>query len=140
MPAAIHHGDAIADLPDQPEVVRDEEVGQAEPLLQIEQQIHDLRLHRHVEGRHRFVADDERRLERERAGEADALALAAAELVRILRRVAAGSRPTSSKSSRTRARRSSRVPDLVNDRAAPRRWRRRACAGSATSTGSWNTI
>ena len=85
-PAAIHHGHAIADLAHQPQIVRDEEIGQAEALLQIEQQIDDLRLHRHVERRHRLVAHDERRLERERARHADALALAAAEFVRILAR------------------------------------------------------
>ena len=83
---AVHHRDALADLAHQPQVVRDEEVREAQPLLQIEQQIHDLRLHRDVERRDRLVADDERRLERERAREADALPLAAAELVRILRR------------------------------------------------------
>ena len=70
----------------QPQVVRDEEVGELQPLLQIQQQVHDLRLHRDVERRDRLVGDDERRLQRERARQADALALAAAELVRILRR------------------------------------------------------
>ena len=72
-----------ADLAHEPQIVRDEQVGQAEPLLQIEQQVHHLRLHRHVERRDRLVADDERRFERQRAGHADALALAAAEFVRI---------------------------------------------------------
>ena len=65
------------------EVVGDEEVGQAELLLQLLQQVDDLRLDRHVERRHRLVADDEVRLDRERAGDADALALAAGELVRV---------------------------------------------------------
>ena len=64
--------------------MRDEQVGEAEPLLQIEQQVHDLRLHGDVERRDRLVGDDERRLERERARDADALPLAAAELVRVL--------------------------------------------------------
>ena len=45
----------------------------------------DLRLHRDVERRDRLVGDDERRIQRERAGQADALALSAAELVRIPR-------------------------------------------------------
>ena len=112
--AAIHDGDAIANLAHQPEVVRDEEIRQAELLLQIEQQVHDLRLHRHVERRHGFVADDERRLEGERAREADALPLAAAEFVRILR-AGIGIEPDQLEKLRTRARCSSRDPELVND-------------------------
>ena len=53
------------------------------PLLQLDEHVDDLRLDRHVERRHRLVADQQRRLERERARDADALALAAGELVRI---------------------------------------------------------
>ena len=51
--------------------------------LQRLQQIDDLRLDRHVERRHRLVADDQLRLEDHRPRDADALALAAGELVRI---------------------------------------------------------
>ena len=51
----IHHRDAAADVLDQPQVVRDEQIGQLQPLLQIHQQVDDLRLHRHVERRDRFV-------------------------------------------------------------------------------------
>ena len=83
---AIHHRHAAADVLDQPQVVRDEQVGQLQLLLQIHQQVDDLRLHRHVERRHRLVGDDQRRVQRERARQADALPLAAAELVRIARR------------------------------------------------------
>ena len=67
----------------EPQIVRDEQIGQLQLLLQIHQQVDDLRLHRHVERRHRLVEDQERRVQRERARQADALALAAAELVRI---------------------------------------------------------
>ena len=70
---------------DQPQVVRDEEVRQLQPLLQIHQQVDDLRLDRDVQRRDRLVGDDERRVERQRAREADALTLSAAELVRIAR-------------------------------------------------------
>ena len=52
-------------------------------FLQLLEQVDDLRLDRHVQRRHRLVADDELRLERERARDADPLALAARELVRI---------------------------------------------------------
>ena len=46
----------------QPQVVRDEQVRQPQPLPQIEQQLHDLGLHRHIERRDGLVGDDERRL------------------------------------------------------------------------------
>ena len=81
--AEIHDDDARRDVPHHGEVVRDEEIGQAALALQCFQQIDDLPLDRHVERRHRLVADDELRLDRERARDADALALAAGELVRI---------------------------------------------------------
>ena len=79
----IHHGHAAADVLDEPQIVRDEEIGELQLLLQIHQQVDDLRLHRDVERRHRLVENHERRVERERPRQADALALAAAELVRV---------------------------------------------------------
>ena len=54
-----------------------------EPLLQLEQQIDDLRLHRDVERRDQLVGDQAFGLDGERARDADALALAAGEFVRI---------------------------------------------------------
>ncbi len=65
------------------QVVCDEQVRQVELRLQILEQVDDLGLDRHVERRHRFVADDQLGPQRERAGDPDALALAAGELVRI---------------------------------------------------------
>ena len=47
------------------------------------QQAQDLRLHRDVQRRDRLVRDENLGIERERACDADALALAAGELVRI---------------------------------------------------------
>ena len=82
-PAQIHHGHAVADVLDHRQVVGDEQVGEAELLLQVLEQVDDLGLDRHVERRHRLVADDQLGLHRQRAGDADALALAAGELVRI---------------------------------------------------------
>ena len=64
-----------------------------QPRLQLQQQLHDLRLNRDVQRRHGFVGDDERRVERQRARDADALPLAAAELVRIARRGASALEP-----------------------------------------------
>ncbi len=51
--AEVHHRDARRDVLDDREVVRDEEVREAEAALQVLQQVDDLRLHRHVERRHR---------------------------------------------------------------------------------------
>ena len=68
---------------DHPQVVRDEQVGKLKPLLQILEQIDDLRLDRNVEGRDRFVEDQEARIHRERARDSDPLALPSRELMRI---------------------------------------------------------
>ncbi len=81
--AEIHHRDPVGDVADDGEVVRDEEIGEVELLLQLDEQVQDLGLDRDVERGDRLVGDDELRLQDERAGEADALALAAAELVRV---------------------------------------------------------
>ncbi|CFM38011.1 Uncharacterised protein [Bordetella pertussis] len=61
----------------------DEKHGQAQLFLQILEQIQNLRLDRHVQRRGRFVADQEARPGGQRARDADALALAAGEFVRI---------------------------------------------------------
>ena len=60
---------------------------QGEALLQVLQQVDHLRLDRDVQRRDRLVADDQLGRTGERAGDADALALAARELVRIAVRV-----------------------------------------------------
>ena len=83
--AQVHDGDAVGDVPDDGEVVRDEQIRQVELRLQLLEQVDDLRLDRDVERGDRLVGDDEVRVERERAGEADALALPARELVRVAR-------------------------------------------------------
>ena len=61
----------------------DEQVGQSQIVLQVLQQIQDLRLDRHVERRHRLVAHHQLGGQRQGAGDADALPLTAGELVRI---------------------------------------------------------
>ena len=62
--------------------MRDEQVRQPHALLQIVQEVDHLRLNRHIQRGDRLVADDELRFDGERAGNADALALAAGKLVR----------------------------------------------------------
>ena len=81
--AEVHHGDAVGDVPDDAQVVRDEDVREAEVPLQVVEQVDDLRLNRDVERRDRLVGDDQLRVQRERAGDADPLALSAGELVRV---------------------------------------------------------
>ena len=103
MRAEVHHGDAIGDVLHHREIVRDEQIGEPALLLQILQQVDHLRLHRDVERRHRLVAHDELGLHRERARDADALALTAGEFVRIARRVL-GAQPDLLEQLRARAR------------------------------------
>src|SRR6185503_7635607 len=86
--AQVHHGDAIADVLDDGQVVGDEQVREVHAALQVAQQVDDLRLDGDVEGRHRLVGDDEPRVHGQGAGDTDALSLAAGELVGIAARVA----------------------------------------------------
>jgi hypothetical protein len=72
------------------EIVRDEDQRQSELATKLHEQAHDLRLDRDVERAHGLVANDELGLEHERAGDGDALALAARELVRVTIELAAG--------------------------------------------------
>src|SRR3984957_125777 len=65
--AEIHHADPAGHVPDHREVVADEEIGEAELVLQVAHQIEDLRLHGYIERRGRLVADDELGLRGERA-------------------------------------------------------------------------
>src|SRR4051812_27935197 len=79
----IHHRHAVADMPDDREIVADEEKADAALFLQALQQVDDLRLHGDIKRGNGLVAHDQARVERERAGDAETLALAAGKLVRI---------------------------------------------------------
>ena len=81
--AAPHHDDFARQRPHDPQIMRNEQIGEVATALQVAQQIDDLRLDRHVQGRRRLVEHHEARIERHRARNGDALALAAGELVRI---------------------------------------------------------
>ena len=89
--AEVHDDDAIAHVLHDREVVRDEDQREAVAGLHVLEQVEDLRLHRHVERRHRLVADDQLRVGDDGARDRDALALSTGELVRpttaLLRRV-----------------------------------------------------
>ena len=69
--AAMHDGDAIAEIANDGDVVGDENEGQIEAALDLEQQVKDLRADRYVEGGGRFIGDDDARIERQGAGNAD---------------------------------------------------------------------
>src|SRR4029453_2187326 len=58
-----------------------EKVGQRELVLELLQQVDDLRLNGDVERRDGLVGDDEVRIDRQRPGDPDPLALPAGELV-----------------------------------------------------------
>ena len=72
---------------DNGEIVRNKQVGQSTIALQITQQVHDLGLHTDIERRHRFIAHNEARFNRECARNTYTLTLPAAELVRISRSI-----------------------------------------------------
>src|SRR6266702_3153361 len=81
--APLHHRKPIADLRGNPQIMGDEQYGKIELLAHLVEQFEHLGLHRDVERRNRLVADQEHRLHRQRAGDADPLPLPAGELVRI---------------------------------------------------------
>src|SRR5215469_4843677 len=81
--AEVHHRDSVADVPVDRQIVSDHDVGQAELVLQVLQQVHHLRLDGYVQRRHGLVRDNQLRLERQRPGDPDALPLTAGELVRV---------------------------------------------------------
>ena len=81
--AEIHHQHAIGDVFHHVQVVRNEQIGQVQPRLELGQQVEHLCLDRFVQRGDGFVEDDETGLERERTRDVDALTLAAGQLVRV---------------------------------------------------------
>jgi hypothetical protein len=68
---------------DHRKVMRNEKISQPELNLKRFKQVYNLGLNRYVERGNRLVAYDEIRIQRKRAGYADALTLAAGKLVRL---------------------------------------------------------
>jgi hypothetical protein len=83
--AEIHDGDAVTDVTDDGEVVCNKKIGEAQSLLQAAEQVEDLSLDGDIESGDGLIADDEVGFDGESAGDADALALAAAEFVGVAR-------------------------------------------------------
>ena len=80
--ALVHHRDAVAEVAHHVEVVGDEQVGDAGAFLDLQEQRQHAGLGGEVERGDGLVADDQLGRERQRAGDRDALPLAAAELPR----------------------------------------------------------
>ncbi len=82
-PAKIQDRDFMGQIADHREVVRDEKVREPQTILEILEQIEDLRLYREIQGAGGFVTDDQARFHSERPGDTDALALAPGKLVGV---------------------------------------------------------
>ena len=65
------------------QVVGNEQIGQSQPFLQVVKHVDNLCLNGHVQGRYRFVANNELRIHRQCPGNADTLPLTAGKLVGI---------------------------------------------------------
>lgn len=82
--AVLHHIDIVGELPDNRQIMGDEDHRHAKPLLQIANEIENLCLHGHVERRGRLISNQHVRVVGESHGNHDTLALPARELMRIL--------------------------------------------------------
>ena len=85
----FHHQNPVGEIAHHRQVVGDKQIGQAQLFAQLHQQVEDLRLGRNIQRRYRFVADHQPRLEDQRPGNADALALATGKLMGQARQAAA---------------------------------------------------
>ena len=81
--AVLHDDRSVGEITNDRKIVRDEQVGQTEPVAQIFEKVDDLRLDRDIQRRNGFVTYDDLGLERQRAGNGDALPLTTGKLVRI---------------------------------------------------------
>ena len=79
----VHHRNPVAHVIDHAQIVGDQQVGKAQLRLEVLKQGDDLRLHRDVKRREGLVGHYVVRMHGQGAGDADALTLASAELVRI---------------------------------------------------------
>src|SRR5690606_10915819 len=82
-PPRIHDGHTVGNVPYDRKIVGDEQIRQSEIALEVPQQIDDLRTHRDVKRGDRLVCNDQRWLQRQSAGNADALPLPAGKAVGI---------------------------------------------------------
>ena len=78
-----HDADPVRNMTHHREVVTDKQISQAPLRLQLSQQIQDLVLYRDVQGRNRFIADDQIRICRDGSRDPDPLPLSPRKLVGI---------------------------------------------------------
>ena len=81
-PTAVHDQHALAKSRHHAKIMGDEDRGHAEILLQIAQQVHDLRLHGHIKRGRRLIRDQQVGFAQQRHGDHHPLAHPAGELVR----------------------------------------------------------
>ncbi len=138
-PPEVHHDDAVGEVAHDAEVVADEQVARRLGRLQLGEQVEDRRLHRHVEGARRLVADDDARIAGERPGDRDALLQPARQLARAACRGAGATAATPRPSSRPGPRRPCPLTpvSLCTDRL---RMRRTLQLRLSAESGFWNTI
>ncbi|MNS62631.1 hypothetical protein D3C72_957000 [compost metagenome] len=79
----VHHRHPMTHPFHHRHIVRNEQERHSQFPLQIQQQIHDLRLDRHIQRRHRLIRNHHLRIQRQRPRNADTLALPARKLMRI---------------------------------------------------------
>ena len=79
----VHDGNLVGNVFDHRHVVGDEHIGQPHLFLQILQKVQDLRLDGNIQRRDRLITDNELRVHRQGAGNADALAAATVQFVRV---------------------------------------------------------
>src|SRR5690348_1148658 len=81
--SGVQHRNAVSDVSHNGEIVRNEDRTERSLLLELLDEVEDLRLDRHVERTHDLVENEETRIRRERARDRDALLLAAREFMWI---------------------------------------------------------
>ncbi|MCY1368918.1 hypothetical protein D9M69_559300 [compost metagenome] len=79
----VHDSHTIRNVADDAEIVADEKIGQVQFRAQCFEQVQHLGLDRYIQRRDGFIANDDGRLERQGPRNADALPLAARELMGI---------------------------------------------------------
>jgi hypothetical protein len=79
----IHNRDAIGNVADDGQIVRDEQIRETEFALQLFQQIQDTGADGYIERRNRFIQHQQLRLQSQGAGDTNALALAARKFLGV---------------------------------------------------------
>jgi hypothetical protein len=81
--AVGHDHDRIRDGASHREIMGDEQIGDAEPAIEIGEKVKDLRADRHIERRHWLIGNDQLRFCDDGAGDGEALTLATGKFMRI---------------------------------------------------------